>query len=407
VRIQIFGSTSNAEVSRFKSALGMQCNTLGIQLDTGPLPPGAIAELTLVFVDGPNAVSTQEEQTLQQLVAASQLILPIVDTPQDAQHLPPVLATINAFKKKDTAGAWIDSLVDEALGMAWLKRRTRKIFISYRRIDSSPIAAQLFDRFSELGYEVFLDDASIERGVDFQHELKWWLNDADLMLLLGSPRFSSSQWCMDEISFAQAQAIGIAALHWPAEIYDPNPRIRFADRQGYPEPALLQATMDDQALRLELGHFNGVDPDNPGLDPDLPSRTLTAEAVERVLGLCARNRAKAIRSRLNELLPLVKEMLKDEGATVLSQTFGDITYTNSAGKHCFLRVLPFRPNPEHIHAAYQDGGSIFLSACAYAESDLTDARAKALRWLAAKDFTQMGSGDCNNSLWAFCGDIRL
>jgi TIR domain len=407
VRIEIYGNRASPEIGRFVTALGKQCTILGIPLDTAPAAAGLDADLSLVFADAATAWTPQQQQVLQRLVADAQLILPVIDTAPDAMHLPPALGAINAFKKSDTGRAWIDSLVDETLGMAWLKRRTRKVFVSYRRIDSSPVATQLFDRFSELDYEVFLDDASIPRGVDFQHELKWWLNDADLMLLLGSPRFPDSRWCMEEINFAQAHGIGIAALQWPAQIYGPNASVWFADKLGGPEPALLKATMEDQTLRLELGHFEGVDPDNPDPHPDLPSRRLTPEAMEKVLGLCARNRAKAIRSRLNELLPLVKDTLIRQGATGFTQTFGDVSYQDCAGKSCFVRVLPFRPGPEHIHQAYKDGGSVFLAACAYAESNLTDSRAEALRWLARKDHTTLQPAQCNSALWAFCGDIQV
>ena len=406
MRIQLLGSTANKGVDDFKQALGKQCTALGVQLDIGSIVSGASADLTLVFVDGPGALTADEQNALDQLVAGSQLILPVIKSAPDAQHLPQSVKKINAFKKDDTPRNWVDPLVDETLSLAWLKRRTRKIFISYKRLDSGPISIQLFHRFSDLGYEVFLDDAAVPRGEDFQRELLWWLNDADLMLLLGSPRFPQSEWCMKEIAFAQDQSIGVAALHWPAGIYKDPPTVKF-DGQPYKEPALLKATMEDQALELVPGDFEGIDPDNVSPDPDLPSRKLTEEALERVVALCARNRAKAIRSRLNEVIPLVKHILDEEKATIVSQSFGDIHYRDSGNKACFVQVLPFRPRPEHIHAAYKLGGRIFSAVCAYSESDLSDSRAEALRWFASKDFTKSGTQECNCALWAFCGDVRL
>jgi TIR domain len=406
VRIQLLGSTTNKGVDDFKHALNKQCTALGVQLDIVSIVSGAVADLTLVFVDGPGSLTSAEQQTLDQLVADSQLILPIIKSAPDAQHLPQGVKKINAFKKDDTPRNWIDPLVDETLSLAWLNRRAKKIFISYRRIDSGPLSIQLFHRFTDLNYEVFLDDASVPRGEDFQRDLLWWLNDADLMLLLGSPRFPQSEWCMKEIAFAQDQSIGVAALHWPGGIYENPPTLLFAG-QGYPDPALLKATMEDQALQLVPGDFEGIDPDKVDLDPDLPSRKLTDEALETVVALCARNRAKAIRSRLNEVIPLVKHILAEENATIVSQSFGDIHYRDAANKECFVQVLPFRPLPEHIHAAYKLGGRIFSAVCAYSESDSSDSRAEALRWFASKDFTKSGTNECNCALWAFCGDVRL
>jgi hypothetical protein len=64
--------------------------------------------------------------------------------------------------------------------------------------------------------------------------------------------------------------------------------------------------MDDQRMKLGWGDFAGVNADAPGADPKLEDRALTPEALERLVGFCARNRAAAIRSRLNDLLPLVQ-----------------------------------------------------------------------------------------------------
>jgi hypothetical protein len=71
--------------------------------------------------------------------------------------------------------------------------------------------------------------------------------------------------------------------------------------------------MDDQRLKLGWGDFAGVDSDGPGADPKLEDRELTPEALERLVGFCARNRAASIRSRLNDLLPLVRDTLKKAG----------------------------------------------------------------------------------------------
>jgi hypothetical protein len=217
MRIDIYDSPGS-DSDRYRDALKTQCAALGIQLDVGAPQAGTPATLTVVFANKASQWTSAQKQALQQLVSASALVLPVIETGPDATYLPQAIGKINAFKKHDTGTAWADSLVDETLSMAWLNRRARKAFISYRRIDSAPIANQIFGRFSELGYEVFLDDATIERGVDFQHELKWWLNDADLLLALLSPRLTDSKWCAEELTFAQSHSIGIAALEWPSQL---------------------------------------------------------------------------------------------------------------------------------------------------------------------------------------------
>jgi hypothetical protein len=165
--------------------------------------------------------------------------------------------------------------------------------------------------------------------------------------------------------------------------------------------------MDDQRLKLEWGDFVGVDAKHPGKDPKLEDRELTPEALERVVGFCARNRAASIRSRLNDLLPLIRDTLDKRGAKNIKQAFGDFTFTDENDKPCFLRVLPFRPLPEHIYQVYADSGRTYRSICGYAECDTEDARARALRWLAEKTGIVTPVGAANSALWASCGDTLL
>jgi hypothetical protein len=170
MRIDIYDAPG-IDSSQYSKALIGQCASLGIGLDLGT-PQGAAADLTVVFADKDSRWTTAQLQAVQQLVDQSTLILPVIEDGPAASFLPTGIGGINAFKMQDSGSAWVDSLVDETLSMVWLKRRTRKVFISDRRIDSAPTANQLFARFNELGYEVFLDDASIGRGLDFQQELK-------------------------------------------------------------------------------------------------------------------------------------------------------------------------------------------------------------------------------------------
>jgi hypothetical protein len=408
VRVEIYGNATDADVTRVMGELSSQCKLIGLQLDrTTPLGPGRYAQLYFVF-GNKTRWSPTEQQELASLVQSGQAILPVIDDAAAASSLPSAVAQINAFKKSDAGTAWVDSLVDEALGIAWLARRTRKVFISYRRLDCAPVASQIFRRFSDLGYAVFLDDATIDRGAYFQRELKWWLNDADLLLALCSPRIDDSAWCLEELSFAQSRSIGIVALEWPAPLYFPRPSNAFAGQLGWAEPAVVQGMMADQRQRLSLGDFAGVDGDRPPPDPDLPSKELTPEALERVVSLCARNRAAAIHGRLNDLLPLVNDGLLKQKAASAQWSFNEVTFENSGKETCFLRVLPFRPLPEHIYAAYNDAAAFHVSVCAYPESDPKDPRATALRWLADKTYlpaqTPAALSQVSRSvLWAFCG----
>jgi hypothetical protein len=147
MRIDIYDSCGS-DSDQYRNALKAQCAALEIPLDVGAPQARTPATLTVVFASRASRWTNAQEQALQQLVGASALVLPVIETGPDAIYLPQAIGKINAFKKHDAGAAWADSLVDETLSMAWLNRRARKVFISYRRIDSAPLANQIFSRFN-------------------------------------------------------------------------------------------------------------------------------------------------------------------------------------------------------------------------------------------------------------------
>jgi len=337
-------------------------------------------------------------------------LLPVVANAPAARYLPTSLRKFNAFLKTTYGDAWAQCLVDEVLSMAWLRRRTPKVFISYKRLDSGPIASQLYERLNRLGYETFLDEASISKGEEFQRELMWWLSDADLLVMLASPRFPASRWCMEEITFAQTHFVGVLAVEWPREIYDERAPLRFPkNRRAVPPLALKRAT-DDQRLQLRPGDFSDVGSARRaralGARLDLPARTLTANGLTRIVAACARQRTVAIRQRLDNLIPLAQEVLSAEGEAEHGVDFGDLRFTNRRGRRAFVRVLPFRPRPENIHQACTDGVGHDVAGCFYEECDRHDARAKALLWLAQGK--RAGTGLPSQSrVWACSADALI
>jgi hypothetical protein len=266
--------------------------------------------------------------------------------------------------------------------MAWLQRRTPKLFLSYKRLDSGPVAMQIFDHFTHLGYDTFLDEASVEPGADFQRELMWWLNDADLLIVLASPNYPRSKWCMEELTFCQQRFIGIGMIEWPRAIYRQRGRVSFPGVPAHARrPLIIEAATPDQIMSLTCLDFasrSRVGP-CPGTS-SLPSRHLTRSALDRVTAFCARQRTVGIRQRLDNLIPLARRLLPGAQAQAGASGPGDLVFRDSAGSS-FARVLPFRPEPDTIRQACSDGAHYGLSGCFYAENDPYDSRAMALRWL--------------------------
>ncbi len=96
----------------------------------------------------------------------------------------------------------IDKYVNCALESLRLLRKTRKIFISYRRTDSTAVANQLFDVLTRRNFDVFLDSYVIRGADNFQEELFHRMSDCDVLLQLHTNGFKSSKWCRAEVEMA-------------------------------------------------------------------------------------------------------------------------------------------------------------------------------------------------------------
>ena len=91
-----------------------------------------------------------------QFRAKAQEVLPIVqDVSKFDEFIPNTLGSINAFVLKNEKS--VPKLKNRILSWFGLLDNTRKIFISYKRSDTTALAHQLFDSLIRKGYIPFLD----------------------------------------------------------------------------------------------------------------------------------------------------------------------------------------------------------------------------------------------------------
>lgn len=103
-------------------------------------------------------------------------ILPVVkvDESEDVTvKLPESIAHINAASWQEP-GTIVAALLLEILGLV---EKERKLFISYKRSETSELAEQLHTELEKRRFDVFLDRFSVEPGVDFQRRLDEDLGD--------------------------------------------------------------------------------------------------------------------------------------------------------------------------------------------------------------------------------------
>lgn len=109
----------------------------------------------------------------------------------------------------------LDKYVNCALESLRLLRKTRKVFISYRRNDSIAVANQLFDVLTRRNFDVFLDSYVIRGSDNFQEELFHRMSDCDVLVQLNTNDFKNSKWCRAEVEMANMKQIGLIEVVWP------------------------------------------------------------------------------------------------------------------------------------------------------------------------------------------------
>jgi hypothetical protein len=148
-----------------------------------------------------------------QLLKDGAMILPIYFTAElFSKEIPKILENQNGILYEEIEE---NRIVNIALESFELLRSTRKVFISYKRKESTSVAIQLFEALEAHNFDVFLDTHSVGKGEPFQEELWHRMTDCDVILLLNTPEFLNSHWCKEEFAEAGAKQIGIVQLVWP------------------------------------------------------------------------------------------------------------------------------------------------------------------------------------------------
>jgi hypothetical protein len=151
----------------------------------------------------------------QELLRASAAIIPTVAADGDfGRQIPVFLRSANGLKRRadDPTMTELAAALLECVG---LLRRQRRVFVSYRRIESRAAALQLHDLLAARSFDVFLDTHDIRPGDPFQDVLWHRLVDSDVMVMLDTPGYFDSRWTRQEIGRAKAKDIQVLRVIWP------------------------------------------------------------------------------------------------------------------------------------------------------------------------------------------------
>jgi len=151
---------------------------------------------------------------LKLLINDAVFLIPVVPDLNHYKSLTPQeLHFINGTELGDSFG--VNTITNKLLEGLSLLRQSRRLFISYRRVESRAVAIQLYELFDQKGFDVFLDTHSLQAGDYFQDELWHRLVDTDVVVLLDTPGFLESYWTEQELAKASGMGICILQVIWP------------------------------------------------------------------------------------------------------------------------------------------------------------------------------------------------
>lgn len=212
------------------------------------------------------------ENILKEQKHDSNIILPIF-LEDFVKEIPAIISSLNGLKFEHN----ITKICNLILEGFELLRKNRKIFISYKRSESSNIAIQLYEALEANNFDVFLDTHSVDKGEHFQEELWHRMTDCDVLLMLNTKEFLKSEWCEKELVKAHIKRIGIVHLIWPDTDFE-----RFSQLA--------------ESIKLNKSDF-----DKP-LFGDVTKGRLILSKVKEVINLIEAVRARNLASRQDALI---------------------------------------------------------------------------------------------------------
>lgn len=164
----------------------------------------------VIYSGHKNNFTGRQKEILENQKLDGNIILPVFSQSFD-DEMPEMLSNRNGV----SFVGGVKKIKNIVLEGFQLLRKNRKIFISYKRSESSNIAIQLYEFLESQNFDVFIDTHSIDKGEEFQEELWHRMTDCDLILMLNTKEFLESNWCKQELDKAHLKRIGIVHLLWP------------------------------------------------------------------------------------------------------------------------------------------------------------------------------------------------
>ncbi|MFZ4263798.1 toll/interleukin-1 receptor domain-containing protein [Sphingobacterium sp. HJSM2_6] len=256
----------------------------------------------LIYAGHKNNITKRQIELIKEQKEQANIILPVFDKNFN-EEMPEILSNQNGVSYNGNL-IKIKNIVLEGFE---LLRKNRKLFISYKRAESSNIAIQLYEFLERNNFDVFIDTHSIDKGDEFQEELWHRMTDCDLILMLNTKEFLKSDWCKQELDKAHLKRIGIVHLLWPDCDFEDFSHLGYSKK------------------------LNAKDFDKP-LFSDLTKGRLKESVLSEILNLVESSRARNLASRQDWLITDFTQAANDNNVEVNLQHSRYITQKLDNGK---------------------------------------------------------------------------
>lgn len=299
-----------------------------------------------------------------ELTAAKGFALPVLPVVRAGTSvtasLPTGIRRLNALTWDDHDAVSLSVL--RALGLAETERR---LFLSYRQIETSALAMQLRHALADRSFDVFLDRFSVPPGADFQRRINEELSDKAFVLLLESAGAVGSDWVQHEVTYALSHNIALLAFTTP----DTETEQQF------------EVVDEAFRLRLALGDLVG---------PTGSTQVLSAGSLARILDEVEARHARGVRRRRLQLLASASDFLHDAGYDRWPLDEWSVLGSKN-GDNVVLAATPVAPAPNALRRldlnrrrAEDDGlgpGSVRIACLVHEAPDVNDAERALVDWI--------------------------
>lgn len=304
--------------------LGIPSNAITFLSDANAYNRSLKSPVMAVFFGSPE--STADTALVTELIDDSIVIAPVVsDFSQVNAEVPPQLRHVNAIVL-GTNDEGITRLVTLVLETFRLLRRERRLFISYKRTGSQPLADRLYDALDARGFDVFIDVRSVPPAADFQSQLWHRMSDSDVVVLIDTPGFREGRWTAEELARANATNVQILHLLWPGQKEDP-------------------ASSFSHFMKLRRRDFFEFIP--------MRGRWATKELVTRICDEVERLRAPAIAARHRYLVDNFCDAARDEGLDPSVQIEGWISLKTEFNRTLAIVPAVGIPTSDRINEVFE------------------------------------------------------